>query len=736
MIKFFHNKFLHFFVLIAFGFLLTSDSALAHHQTVSPTAEHTTLSSSVSAKNLPKRTTNLLRAFKRYQQATSTDKPAALKKLIAAVSSRRQAMLFMAKKNPGSFLRAALPRNILKQLPAEVTALVEQPIKIKGKLTVYHIDMPEENKSYFKYIVADSKTGKEYVLHFAQGETSLVTDDIVKVKGTVLGSELVLAKADNMSRQTALASEPTSAYLGDQTTIVILMNFTDDTSEPYTQSQIAGYQFTNDVSVNNYYQEDSFNQTSFSGDVTPWFTIPYAQSEGCDYSDYNSWANLADSAATAAGYTLSNYHHKVYVFPPTSSCSWSGMGSIGGNPSRAWIQTRSNSTTMIKVMAHELGHSFTLSHANSISCGTKAIDVYDNCTKSAYGDAYDPMGGSSKLFHSNAPHKIVIPWISLDNVQSVTESGRYSVVPLETESSSIQILKISKPDTSEYYYVGYRQPIGSDASLPSGQTSGVQMHISGTYLVDTTPGDDDFSNAALSDDSVFQDAINGITITQVSHDANAATVQVFFGSPDCARPAPTVSVSPLSQSGSAEQTLYYTVSVVNNDSAACPSTTFNISATDLPAGFTVDSSTTLTLAPGATGSADLNITSPADEPDGSYTFTATAVDSIDPDHANSTQATYDVFNDVIDPVVSITSPKNGSKVGDSVTISTSASDNVGVHKLLLFIDGDLEAVDDYAYIWGSKNATVGSHTIKVEARDDAGNSTSAEIQVRKRKSQN
>jgi hypothetical protein len=79
----------------------------------------------------------------------------------------------------------------------------------------------------------------------------------------------------------------------------------------------------------------------------------------------------------------------------------------------------------------------------------------------------------------------------------------------------------------------------------------------------------------LADGSSFTDTVNGVTVTQVSHDVNTATVQVAL---TCAPTAPTLSVSPTSQSSKDGATVNYAVSVTNKDSAACPQATVNLAA--------------------------------------------------------------------------------------------------------------------------------------------------------------
>lgn len=93
-----------------------------------------------------------------------------------------------------------------------------------------------------------------------------------------------------------------------------------------------------------------------------------------------------------------------------------------------------------------------------------------------------------------------------------------------------------------------------------------------------------------------------------------------------------------------------------------------------------------------------------------------------------------ISNDTIAPTVSITSPSNASIIGNRVTISASAQDNVSVVTMQVFIDGTLRTSSSTGYIstnWNSRKASKGTHTIKVTAKDVAGNMGSATISVYK-----
>ena len=78
------------------------------------------------------------------------------------------------------------------------------------------------------------------------------------------------------------------------------------------------------------------------------------------------------------------------------------------------------------------------------------------------------------------------------------------------------------------------------------------------------------------------------------------------------------------------------------------------------------------------------------------------------------------------PTISILSPSNGSSIGNSVNVLVSASDNTGVVKVELYVDGKLTAISTAAPFttkWNAKPKSVarGAHSLQVRAYDAAGN---------------
>lgn len=89
------------------------------------------------------------------------------------------------------------------------------------------------------------------------------------------------------------------------------------------------------------------------------------------------------------------------------------------------------------------------------------------------------------------------------------------------------------------------------------------------------------------------------------------------------------------------------------------------------------------------------------------------------------------------PNVSISSPSHGTTLQGSVAISTSASDNIGVTKVEIYVDGTLYATKSeapYDFTWNTLTVSSGNHTLVAKAYDAVNNvATSAAVTIRVRR---
>jgi subtilisin family serine protease len=80
--------------------------------------------------------------------------------------------------------------------------------------------------------------------------------------------------------------------------------------------------------------------------------------------------------------------------------------------------------------------------------------------------------------------------------------------------------------------------------------------------------------------------------------------------------------------------------------------------------------------------------------------------------------------DITDPLISIVSPGEGSTVSSSITVSVSATDNVGVERVELYIDGAFfgtSATNPHSFYWNTNDLPDGYYALSAIAYDTSGN---------------
>jgi hypothetical protein len=88
-------------------------------------------------------------------------------------------------------------------------------------------------------------------------------------------------------------------------------------------------------------------------------------------------------------------------------------------------------------------------------------------------------------------------------------------------------------------------------------------------------------------------------------------------------------------------------------------------------------------------------------------------------------------NDLDPPILRITAPQAGDTVFGLVLIQADAIDGFGVASVRFHVDNTLIFTDfvfPYQAVWNA-NGLSGTHSIRVEARDEAANTTSESISV-------
>jgi hypothetical protein len=575
------------------------------------------------------------------------------------------------------------------------------PATVRGVLTTVFGDDFDRGRSELHHFIRDERTGAMLGLRFEGGTPGeLRSGARVTARGRVHESTLYVAASDGTGMTIQGAMTTVSQTTTGHRTIVIVANFRDANVTCSVQS-ITDMMFTdpNGRSVAALYRECSLGQVMLSGDVVGPYALDVSSTDPCNF---NAWSVSADAQATAAGVDLSSYQHKFYVFP-VSQCGAAGYGTIGGNPSGAWVFQ----CGIRGVYAHELGHNLGMDHASTPT--------------SEYDDTTDPMAISSGMLPGlNAPHRHQLGWHGTTGVRVVEQEGLYDVAPLAldpTVATAPQILMIRKPDTNEYYYLSYRWPMGFDASIDGTFFYKLSVH---RYRGDGSTART-YRLAGLADGQTWNDSDNGISVTMVSHGATHATASIAFA---CAAATPSLSFAPQSQSGSAGSSRSFAVAVSNRDGAGCPTSAFALNNV-VPAGWTgAVSPSSVAVAPGATAQATLTVTSAQAAAAGSYAVVLNLADGVEPAHTSTASATF-----AVTPTADTTSPTAPASLAASpiqklkqIRLSWGASsDNVGVAGYRVWKDGAVVA-STAGTSWSDAAVISGqTYTYAVEAYDAAGN---------------
>jgi len=438
----------------------------------------------------------------------------------------------------------------------------------RGELAVYISDTPD-GVSQTHYFLKDA-TGKEVRLLF-DAEPDLTPSTPLKVWGLEEGESLRVTSFARMPEAptiqpgligaTAFAPRTFAFILVDIGSGFTNVRGPSGTTVPVTPDYIMGRMQTDADSIRNYYMGDSYQTQDITTKVVgPLTYTPNA----CDTS---AMATALRPMVDAQGGPFN--HYLWYYGSNNSSCSWSGLASVG-TPDKPSKDTWYNASTSCVVLVQEPGHNFGMQHSSSLSCGTSAAfaDDPNTCTNSEYGDRFDPMGGGCR--HMNAWQKAYQGWFGGCNGVRITNSGTFNLVPYEPSCNGVQFLQIKAPKTRTYmrpaggggnattenlnfYYLELRTPVDFDGTLgnSSALTARVLVHVTDDlhtrtqrgvhpFILDMTPsttGSSGMNDAGLAVGQSFSDPAGGLTITNMAMSNSGATIQVTYtagsGDPTC-----------------------------------------------------------------------------------------------------------------------------------------------------------------------------------------------------------
>ncbi|HYO42814.1 MAG TPA: hypothetical protein VES19_06395 [Candidatus Limnocylindrales bacterium] len=311
---------------------------------------------------------------------------------------------------------------------------------------------------------------------------------------------------------------------------VVMFNFTDLRSTPYTRTEVANALVNSTASVRGFYEEESKGRMTLTGSVFGWYQLNVA-STGCDWT---TWHSLAWAAANAAGANLESYTNVAFVFPNTSACGWAGLGYVPGR------YTYLNGNISVQVMTHELGHNFGLSHSNAANCtsdGSRVmIAATSACTSVVYADPFSTMGNNA-LRHNHGSHLGELGWLEAGEKAIGTPGNTYTITPY-FGAAGLKLLRIPRGDGT-FFDLDIRTPYGAFDTYSAGSpvTVGVTIRIGvgtasptttpkSSLLLDSVPDTADLKDAPLTVGRTMTDPVSNISITPSSIGAAGIVVEV------------------------------------------------------------------------------------------------------------------------------------------------------------------------------------------------------------------
>ena len=478
-----------------------------------------------------------------------------------------------------------------------------RPVVLEGDLDVLYEDHDAQSRLRYFLDTTPEHGRRRVPLRFNGNGPDLPSGSRVRIAGD-LADDGTLTGA---SVTTIAASA--ARTLGEQTVLVILLNFSTNPVQPYTPGSIDAV----NAQVRDLIYEHSYRQTIMTFTVTGWHTIA-ASNATCDYS---SWATMADEAATAAGFNIAAYARRVYAFPYTSACAWWGVGNVGGP--RSYI----NGTYSTRVVAHEQGHNFGNRHSHALHCAGGCVSV-------DYGDDRDVMGAAGVIGHTNAFQKERLGWLNYGSspvIQTVSTSGDYWIDNYSALAGNNKALKIWNAAAGNYYYFESRERVGFDATVPPGVTvhTGSPSSSDSSFQLDLDTAGAPV-DSTLDVGQTVEDRTLGVIFTTLSSDVSGAMLRVSFNAAACVTAAPAMSMSPSTMSGAAGATLNYSLTVTNKNSSGCAASPYTFAAAT-PSGWSAsfNPASAASLAPGASVTTTLALTSPA-AASGSHAFSVSATD--------------------------------------------------------------------------------------------------------------
>ncbi len=408
--------------------------------------------------------------------------------------------------------------------------------EITGEASVVIYDDFVNGRSETRYFIIDRAKNRETRVFFNNGvPKAFATGKKLKVRGHGRADGLEVESLTEMEADGGAAPDETTeapvAVPETRNVLTILVDFNDavvntGTSNGIDLQQAKDRMFNETKSVAGWYWNSSLGTLTIppdpDGDGIQDVFGPYkiddnylGTSADCTAS---TWVDKARAAWVAANpdKNITLYRHTLLIVPNywdystqngyTRACTWGGVAQLGCG-TWCWALGADARSIFHGVIAHELGHNFSLHHAGNDTNN-------DGTLEDEYGDTSDTMGSSRAWMKFNAPHIEDKGWIDpvsyeLRTVVASSSAQNFDLLALDEEAwvwPGLRALKLERTATSDYY-LSYRLPAGDYNAVNTAYRNKLNIHYG------TDGSTRSYFVTALSAGQTYNDPHNNLIIT-------------------------------------------------------------------------------------------------------------------------------------------------------------------------------------------------------------------------------
>jgi len=457
---------------------------------------------------------------------------------------------------------------------------------IIGKINVVNTFEGRVYPIYIDDFNNPENSGLEWIINSPEGFFPLRGDNLlsltpsskIKVKGKLQGNTLTISDNEIITLEEGELAGP-DFNLGENQ-ILILFGEYGDTPFGHSFEEVQQNIFGSEDSIDDFYKENSYEKTWFSGDIIgPIFLgSEFPKDEDCNSINWDASQQMMEFVNPSVDFT--QYKRIMFVFNfPGCGASYAGVGAFtqetpDGEVIQSWSWVQFQSDFFIGVGSHELGHNFGTYHSNFVDCGDDSFgDSFDNCEHEVYGNLFTIMGGGGKR-HFTANHKHKLGWFASDDTiwTYANEWPRtISLIPLESNMEGVKEIIIPylifnsndeipflweywayyDDPIHTYYSLEYRQPIGYDVNdfyygnlINDGvfivfrswpvesepENPPLPWTLTAEHLIDTSPGNYLYmpqEDAVLLEGEEYYDNNIGIKIKVLSMNSSGAEIEII-----------------------------------------------------------------------------------------------------------------------------------------------------------------------------------------------------------------